>query len=50
MAKELEEKAIEETRCPYREECVSKVVPDCIRNYKECMVYGFYEDRRKQKC
>jgi len=29
-------------KCPLRLECISKVGKDCIKNYKECMVYGFY--------
>ena len=32
-----------QTNCPHVIDCVSKTTPNCIPDYRRCMVYKFYE-------
>lgn len=40
----------EQELCPFLNQCVSKEKPECIPEFRECMVYSFYlQEQEKEK-
>jgi hypothetical protein len=35
--------------CPFVNECVSKEKPNCIPEFRECMIYSFYLQRDEKE-